>query len=158
MAFKRLNAELKQIKKDPNYLYSINPKENNFFIWDFILIGPADTLYEGGMFKGIITFTEKYPIEPPTIKFNNIIHPNIYTTGDVCISILHQGRDIYGYEKESERWNPCHGVDSIMMSVISLLSEPNIESPANINCSTLWKNEPEKYKNMIYKLVASTQK
>ncbi len=158
MAFKRLASELKQINKEPNYFYSIKPQENNFLIWDFILIGPSETHYEGGMFDGQIMFPQNYPIEPPKVKFNNIIHPNIHRTGEVCISILHQGRDVYNYEKDYERWNPSHGVDSIMMSIISMLSEPNFESPANIEYSKMWKDEPDKYKVLVYKLVALTQK
>ncbi len=158
MAFKRLTAELKQITKEPNYLYSIIPRENNFLIWEFILIGPSDTIYEGGLFSGNMMFSEKYPIEPPKVKFNNIIHPNIHASGDVCISILHEGKDLYGYEKDSERWTPSHGIDSIMMSIISMLSEPNFESPANIDYSKLWKDNPTEYKKTIYKLVKSTQK
>ena len=158
MAFKRLAAELKQINKEPNYFYSITPRENNFLVWEFVLIGPSDTIYEGGIFSGNIMFTDKYPIDPPKVKFNNIIHPNIHKTGEVCISILHQGSDIYGYEKDYERWNPSHGVDSIMMSIISMLSEPNFQSPANIEYSKLWKDEPDNYKKLVYKLVASTQK
>lgn len=158
MAFKRLTAELKEITKDPNYFYSINPRENNFLIWDFLLIGPSNTHYEGGIFDGYIQFSPKYPIEPPKIIFNNIIHPNIYNNGTVCISILHQGHDIYGYEKDYERWTPSHSVDSIMMSIISMLSEPNFESPANIEVSKLWKDEPKNYKKIIYNLVKSTQK
>jgi ubiquitin-conjugating enzyme E2 G1 len=157
MAFKRLAAELKQITKEPNYFYSVKPTENNFLIWNFMLIGPEDTLYEGGIFDGSIIFSDKYPIEPPKVKFNKIIHPNIHGTGEVCISILHQGTDRYGYEKDYERWNPSHGVDSIMMSIISMLSEPNFESPANIDYSKLWKDEPELYKNLVYNLVAKTQ-
>ncbi len=158
MAFKRLAAELKQLNKEPNYFYSIKPQENNFLNWDFILIGPQDTYYEGGIFDGQITFPQNYPIEPPKVKFNNIIHPNIHRTGEVCISILHQGRDVYGYEKDYERWNPSHGVDSIMMSIISMLSEPNFQSPANIEYSKIWKDEPEKYKKLVYNLVAKSQK
>jgi ubiquitin-protein ligase len=157
MAFKRLASELKQITKDPNYFYSLLPDENNFLIWKFILIGPQETLYEGGIFDGQIIFPTEYPIKPPVVKFNNIIHPNIHQTGEVCISILHSGSDQYGYEKDYERWNPSHGIDSIMMSIISMLSEPNFESPANIIYSKLWKDEPEEYKNLIYKLVAKTQ-
>jgi ubiquitin-conjugating enzyme E2 G1 len=45
-----------------------------------------------------------------------------------------------------------------MMSIISMLSEPNFQSPANIEYSKLWKDEPNNYKKLVYKLVASTQK
>ena len=85
------------------------------------------------------------------------IHPNIYKNGLVCISILHEGTDIYGYEKDIERWLPTHGINTIMISIISMLSSPNFESPANIDASTLWKNNPDKYKQEIYKMVSLSQ-
>jgi ubiquitin-conjugating enzyme E2 G1 len=157
MAFKRLANELKTIRAEPNYFYSVFPSENDFLVWDFILVGPPDTFYEGGLFKGSILFKENYPIEPPIVKFNNIFHPNIHRTGEVCISILHRGTDAYGYEKDFERWSPIHGVDSIMISILSMLSDPNFESPANVQASVLWKNEQDKYKKMIYEIVAQSQ-
>ena len=158
MALKRLMNELKNINKDPNYLYSVTPFETTLLQWHFIIIGPADTLYEGGIFHGQIMFSEKYPFEAPKIKFYNILHPNVHLNGNVCISILHEGTDHYGYEKDFERWSPTHGVDSIMISIISMLSDPNFESPANLNASVMWKNQPELYKREIYKLVAESQK
>lgn len=153
---KRLMMELTQINKDTNHLYSISPTDN-FLNWEFIVIGPPDTLYEGGIFTGRMIFTKEYPTKPPQVIFNNILHPNIYPDGKVCISILHEGTDIYGYEKDIERWLPSHGIDSVMMSIISMLSAPNFESPANVDASTLWKNSPEKYKKEIYKMVTLSQ-
>ncbi len=56
--------------------------------------------------------------------------------GEVCISILHDpGEDKYGYERPEERWLPIHTVATIMMSVISMLADPNDESPANIDAA-----------------------
>jgi ubiquitin-conjugating enzyme E2 G1 len=157
MAVKRLLNELKDIKKDPNYFYSLDLNESDIFIWNFSIIGPSDTLYEGGIFSGILKFTNEYPNKPPIVKFDNILHPNIYNEGHVCISILHEGSDQYGYEKDSERWSPTQNINSIMLSIISMLSAPNFESPANVEASVLWKNEPLKYKHIIYQMVASSQ-
>ena len=57
-------------------------------------------------------------------------------SGDVCISILHDpGEDKWGYERPEERWLPIHTVTTIMMSVISMLADPNDESPANIDAA-----------------------
>lgn len=54
----------------------------------------------------------------------------------MCISILHDpGDDKYGYEQANERWSPVHGVESILLSVISMLSNPNDESPANLEAA-----------------------
>ncbi len=157
MAMKRLKQEYKSICKDINTFYSISPSEDDFLKWDFIVIGPPDTIYEGGMFSGCIVFPSNYPISPPIVYFNNIIHPNVHDNGKVCISILHEGVDRWGYEKSYERWTPTHTVDSIMISIISMLSDPNFESPANTNYSVLWKDKPNEYKKMIYHLVAKTQ-
>jgi len=56
--------------------------------------------------------------------------------GSVCISILHEpGDDKWGYESASERWLPIHTVETIIVSVISMLAEPNDESPANVDAA-----------------------
>jgi len=62
--------------------------------------------------------------------------PVVSKTGDVCISILHDpGEDKYGYERPEERWLPIHTVETIMVSVISMLADPNDESPANLDAA-----------------------
>ena len=158
MAIIRLSSELKQLNKDPNYLYSANPNEDNFLLWNFVMIGPPETYYEGGIFNGTIEFPKEYPIRPPKLKFSsNMYHPNIYKDGNVCISILHEGVDEYNYENPGERWNPSHGINSILMSVLSMLGYPNFDSPANIDASVEWRNDNESYRKKIYKIVSETQ-
>ena len=64
-----------------------------------------------------------------------------WESGEVCISILHPpGEDAWGYESASERWLPVHTVESILVSVISMLSSPNDESPANIDAAVIFTN------------------
>ena len=158
MAIIRLSSELKQLNKDPNYFYSATPSEDNFLLWNFVMIGPPETYYEGGMFKGIIEFPREYPNKPPKLKFtSNLYHPNVYKDGNVCISILHEGVDEYNYENPGERWNPGHSVNSILLSVLSMLGYPNFESPANIDASVEWRNKNEDFKKKIYKLVSESQ-
>ena len=54
----------------------------------------------------------------------------------MCISIHHEpGEDKYGYEKPEERWLPIHTVETIMISVISMLADPNGDSPANVDAA-----------------------
>jgi ubiquitin-conjugating enzyme E2 G2 len=60
----------------------------------------------------------------------------VYPNGNVCISILHPpGDDPLRYESASERWSPVQGVRSVLLSVLSMLAEPNIESGADIEVS-----------------------
>ena len=61
---------------------------------------------------------------------------SVEKNGDVCISILHEpGEDKWGYEKPEERWLPIHTVETILISVISMLADPNDESPANVDAA-----------------------
>lgn len=67
-----------------------------------------------------------------TVSLNYAVEKN----GDVCISILHEpGEDKWGYEKPEERWLPVHTVETILLSVISMLADPNDESPANVDAA-----------------------
>ena len=61
----------------------------------------------------------------------------VYENGKVCISILHPpGVDpLNPLERADERWRPILGVEAILLSVISMLNSPNIESPANLEAS-----------------------
>ena len=157
MALKRLHKEYKELLKDVNYLYSIALTENPY-VWEFIIIGPEDTLYEGGIFIEIFTFPKSYPNQSPQIKFSqDMYHPNIYKDGRVCISILHNGSDQYGYEQDNERWSPTQNVNTIMLSIISMLSSPNFDSPASVDIAVLYKKDFTKYKQNVYKIVSQSQ-
>lgn len=61
----------------------------------------------------------------------------VYEDGKVCISILHPpGEDQFNQQESAiERWRPILGVESIVVSVISMLSDPNDDSPANIDAA-----------------------
>jgi len=85
-------------------------------------------------------------------------HPNIYPDGTVCISILHDpGEDKYGYEHASERWLPVHTVETIMLSVISMLSSPNDESPANIEAAKEYREQPDVFRKKVQRTVRKSQ-
>ncbi|PVU95177.1 hypothetical protein BB561_001991 [Smittium simulii] len=92
---------------------------------------------------------------PPALRFvSDMWHPNVYSDGTVCISILHPpGEDQYGYEKANERWSPVQTVESIMISVISMLSSPNDESPANIEAAKLLRESYPEFKKRVQRCV-----
>ena len=79
-------------------------------------------------------------------------------SGDVCISILHEpGDDKYGYEKASERWLPVHTVETILISVISMLADPNDESPANVDAAKEWRENYQEFKRKVARCVRKSQ-
>jgi len=156
-----LTKQLGELNKNPVEGFSAGLiDDEDIYNWEVLIIGPTDTYFEGGFFKTHLTFPRDYPVNPPKMKFvSEIWHPNIDAkSGDVCISILHApGEDKYGYERPEERWLPIHTVETIIMSVISMLSEPNDESPANIDAAKDWRENREDFRKKVAKCVRKSQ-
>jgi ubiquitin-conjugating enzyme E2 G1 len=147
-------------KRIPNEYVSLtnNPIEHlifemipdNFYVWNFVLFGPPDSYYEGGVYEGVINFPKNYPDSPPEIKFKTkIFHPNVYMDGKICISILHEGTDSTGYEQDFERWRPIQNMRTVFVSIISLLFDPNPDSPANIDAGKMFREDKKAYRAKI---------
>ena len=82
----------------------------------------------------------------------------VYDDGRVCISILHSpGDDPHGYETAAERWSPVHSVESIILSIISMLSSPNDESPANVDAAKQWREDRDGFKKRVARIVRKSQ-
>jgi ubiquitin-conjugating enzyme E2 G2 len=74
----------------------------------------------------------------------------VYPDGTVCISILHApGDDPNQYELASERWSPVQSVEKILISVVSMLAEPNDESGANIEACKLWRDDQARFNSIV---------
>lgn len=74
----------------------------------------------------------------------------VYPSGLVCISILHPpGDDPNHYEHASERWSPIQSVEKILISVMSMLAEPNDESPANVEAAKMWRERRDEYEKTV---------
>lgn len=74
----------------------------------------------------------------------------VYSSGLVCISILHPpGDDPNHYEHASERWSPIQSVEKILISVMSMLAEPNDESPANVEAAKMWRTQRDEYEKKV---------
>ncbi|XP_035277600.1 ubiquitin-conjugating enzyme E2 R2-like [Anguilla anguilla] len=163
---KALMLEMKSLQEEPVEGFRITlVDEADLYNWEVAIFGPPNTLYEGGYFKARIKFPTDYPYSPPSFRFlTKMWHPNIYENGDVCISILHPPvDDPQSGELPSERWNPTQNVRTILLSVISLLNEPNTFSPANVDASVMYrkwrdsKGKEREYAEIIRKQVLSTK-
>lgn len=164
---KILHAELMKLQQQPVEGFAIRlVDDSNLFDWHVALFGPPNTLYQGGYFKAHLKFPQDYPYSPPSFRFlTKMWHPNIYENGEVCISILHPPvDDPQSGELPSERWNPTQNVSTILLSVISLLNEPNTFSPANVDASVQYrkwkdsKGKEKEYEAIIRKQVRDTSK
>ncbi|RKP30031.1 ubiquitin-conjugating enzyme [Metschnikowia bicuspidata] len=147
-AQKRLLKEYQQLARDPPPGIVAGPtSEGNLFEWDCLLEGPEGTPYENGVFSATLKFLHDYPLSPPELVFEPpVLHPNVYADGTVCISILHPpGEDPHQYERPEERWSPIQSVEKILLSVMSMLAEPNPESGANIDACKLWRDDRDAF-------------
>jgi ubiquitin-conjugating enzyme E2 R len=165
-AVRALALEMKSLQEDPlEGIRSRLVNEDNLFEWEVALFGPPDTLYQGGYFKAHMKFPTDYPYSPPSIRFvTKVWHPNVYENGDLCISILHPPtHDPQSGELPCERWNPTQSVRTVLLSVVSLLNEPNTYSPANVDASVMfrrWKDSKDKdkeYENIIKRQVQASK-
>jgi len=148
MSFKRLLLEYKEIALRPPQGVVAGPiDESNLFEWECLFSGPEDTPYDGGCFRCTLTFPKDYPLNPPVMRFSSPLwHPNIYPDGTVCISILHPPEeDKFGYERSCERWSPVQSIEKVILSVISMLAEPNDESPANVDAAKMWRTDRQAF-------------
>uniref|UniRef100_H2Z8E4 UBC core domain-containing protein n=1 Tax=Ciona savignyi TaxID=51511 RepID=H2Z8E4_CIOSA len=162
---KALAKELMNLQEEPVEGFKITlVEENNLYDWQVAIFGPPGTLYQGGYFKAHIRFPGDYPYSPPSFRFlSHIWHPNVYENGEVCISILHAPiDDPQAGELPQERWNPTQNVRTILMSVISLLNEPNTFSPANVDASIMFRDWRErkstKYEDYVKQQVSDSQR
>ena len=110
-----------------------------------------DSLYYGGYFKATMTFPDNYPYTPPSFQFTRpLFHPNIYPDGKLCISILHQpGEDEQSGEKAAERWSPVQRVESVLLSIVSLLDDAECSSPANVDAGVLLRKDRDAYRKRV---------
>lgn len=52
-------------------------------------------------------------------------------------------------ELASERWSPAQRVESVLISIISLLDDAEPSSPANVDAAVLLRNEIDVYRQLV---------
>ncbi|KAL3100102.1 hypothetical protein niasHS_000713 [Heterodera schachtii] len=151
-----LARQLVELQTNPTDGFAVRGLvDDNIFKWQVIIFGPPESPYEGGTFLAQLDFPISYPQHPPKMRFiTNILHPNVYRDGYVCISILHPpGDGPHGVERAAERWQSVHTVESIVISVQSMLSEPNFLSPANLEALLMFRINPQRYNERVKQCV-----
>jgi ubiquitin-conjugating enzyme E2 D/E len=134
MASKRINKELLDLQKDPPANCSAGPVGDDIFHWQATLIGPSDSPYSGGLFFINIHFPPDYPFKPPKVSFQTkVYHPNINSNGGICLDIL------------KEQWSPALTISKVLLSICSLLTDPNPDDPLVPEIARIYKNDRRTY-------------
>lgn len=61
-------------------------------------------------------------------------------------------------ELASERWSPVQRIESVLISILSLLDDAEVSSPANVDAGVMLRKEPEKYKAKVKEDVEASKK
>ncbi|XP_038680279.1 ubiquitin-conjugating enzyme E2-17 kDa-like [Tripterygium wilfordii] len=134
MASKRILKELKDLQKDPPTSCSAGPVAEDMFHWQATIMGPPDSPYAGGVFLVTIHFPPDYPFKPPKVAFRTkVFHPNINSNGSICLDIL------------KEQWSPALTISKVLLSICSLLTDPNPDDPLVPEIAHMYKTDRSRY-------------
>ena len=136
MAMKRIKKELEDFNKDPPEGCSAGPiDDNDMFNWQAAFPGPENSPYEGGNFTLKMQFPKDFPFKPPKVEFETkVYHPNVKSaTGAICLGIL------------KDDWSPQITVPKILMSISTLLTDPNVDHPLEEEVAKQYKENRDLY-------------
>jgi len=137
MALKRIQKELADLQRDPPANCSAGANDDSdLFNWTASIMGPDDSSYTGGVFFLNIQFPNDYPFKPPKVNFTTrIYHPNINSNGAICLDIL------------KDQWSPALTISKVLLSISSLLTDPNPDDPLVPEIAHVYKTDRTRYDN-----------
>uniref|UniRef100_A0A8B9D4E2 Ubiquitin conjugating enzyme E2 D3 n=1 Tax=Anser cygnoides TaxID=8845 RepID=A0A8B9D4E2_ANSCY len=130
--------ELSDLARDPPAQCSAGPVGDDMFHWQATIMGPNDSPYQGGVFFLTIHFPTDYPFKPPKVAFTTrIYHPNINSNGSICLDILRS------------QWSPALTISKVLLSICSLLCDPNPDDPLVPEIARIYKTDRDKYRSCM---------
>lgn len=112
MAAARLTQERKNWRIDHPADFYAKPRKNadgstDIMVWEAGIPGKVGTDWEGGVYRVVLKFSAEYPSKGPYVCFNPVIfHPNVFSNGEICLSIL---KDIPG------GWQPAVNMKEVLL-------------------------------------------
>ncbi|KAA8496626.1 Ubiquitin-conjugating enzyme E2 T [Porphyridium purpureum] len=86
------------------------------------IVSSEDSAYRGAEFSLYVTLPQRYPFEPPSVRFETpVYHPNIDADGRICLDLLNM--------PPKGAWKPSLNVPTVLASIQLLLAEPNPDDP-----------------------------
>ncbi|BBG97824.1 ubiquitin-conjugating enzyme19 [Prunus dulcis] len=134
------------------------PEGESIFTWLGTIEGGKGTMYEGLSYKLSLRFPLDYPFKPPQVKFETMcFHPNVFIVvlkKLISSFVLARSKRIklmlFLLYMAQDKWSSAYDCRTILLSIQSLLGEPNPESPLNSYAAALWNNK-EDYRKMVHK-------
>ena len=133
-AERRIESEIKDLKENPPQGFSLEPEQNNIFVWNAIIQGPKGTPYEGGKIKVKIYLPENYPLKPPIVIFTpSIFHLSVeQSSGQPSL-------------KELYDWHIVTKLKKIITKLIDLLKYPSDANTVEEEFSYIFRENRDEY-------------
>ena len=130
----RIKKELNDMTEDPPSHCSAGPEDDDLYHWSATIMGPHKSPYEGGVFFLNIDFPKEYPFKPPKVTFKTkVYHCNINSNGGICLDIL------------KDNWSPALTISKVLLSICSLLTDPNPADPLEARIAQEYMKDREKH-------------
>ena len=131
---KRILKETERLLNEPVPGITASPHPDNLRHFDVTIMGPEDSPYAGGRFALELFCPDDYPMSPPRLRFlTRIFHPNIDRLGRICLDIL------------KDQWSPALTISKVLLSICSMLTDPNPDDPLVPEIANLYKTDRERY-------------
>lgn len=122
---KRLTKERERFTIDDSEFW-VNWKDDSLRKFEAYIIGAEDSVYKHKLIKLRFDIPDNYPIVPPKVTFvqhtGDRVHPNLYSDGKVCLSILGTW--------SGPGWTGNMNVESVLRTLRSLLDQkPYLHEP-----------------------------
>ncbi|KAI0432959.1 ubiquitin-conjugating enzyme/RWD-like protein [Xylaria sp. FL1042] len=121
----RITKEISEIQKNSDLSLAVAFRDRDVRNVKAMIIGPHETPYEFGFFEFSFKFPKDYPRKSPQVTCTTTnggrcrFNPNIYASGKVCLTWRGE---------PGEEWSPAQGLESILISIQSLMSSNPYEN------------------------------
>ncbi|KAJ9526554.1 hypothetical protein QJQ45_017678 [Haematococcus lacustris] len=111
---KRILQEIKEVQADTSGDFIAEALEDDIFEWHFVIRGPADSEFEGGVYHGRILLPAEYPFKPP--GFMMLTPSGRFETGvKICLTIS---------SYHPEQWQPSWSVRTALTALVAFMPTP----------------------------------
>ncbi|KAL4152450.1 hypothetical protein PRNP1_009380 [Phytophthora ramorum] len=129
----RMRKEIAMLESDPPFGISAWPKDDKIDQLEAQILGPDGSPYEKGVFQLEIEIPERYPFEPPKVRFiTPIYHPNIDDGGRICLDTLKM--------QPKGSWLPSVNISTLLTTIRLLMAEPNADDGLMPEISDIFKH------------------
>lgn len=138
-AANKLSHEMKRMKLEKTKGIRVEYEDDgNLFKQVGYINGPDDSPFAHGLFELSIRVPPDYPFRAPDVKFKTkIFHPNINNDGSICVDIL------------KDAWAPVLTIKSVLLSIQTLLDDPNPKDPLDPSAAKLFTENREAYNKKV---------